>query len=615
MAMRDERSRSPSILNLGAGDSDDNIDNRGAAPKVDKLQSFRERFPVDDRAFDFLQKAPEAVQDVVLSDFKPRSEGQKDYSALLTIFVRKVLGRCAGGATSQARGKEDHHNYEAPDRRGAGNAASRSRGREVVRRRVRTRKRRTAAGSSPGRNSDGALSEAFALGSGSSISASLLGSGSEYSSDEDVLSSSGSSTSSSISANSAVEDEARRAAHEKRDRILGDAVSEEVRRINQAEDDAEKNAVAELRRGREAIEDEFERKLASYRETLLQEKDDKVKQLKMRVEMQRVDHIKREKEAALVERERQERRAEMLVEESLQTIMAEKRRDRNNMRLQKELKRMEDKKAKEGKQKGRPKKVKRKIRIKEKVKDKEKKAAHHGDKARRRRKHRGHSRSGSSKSRKRHHRKKDSDRRRDREADGGRDRRGSSAHNPELDAFRERYPMDSRAFSILAAANGEVQRTVLTRFKPRSEGDDDYSALVMSFLRSIQMRMATPGPGGGAPSKVWRDARHGDCSEERSPHRGRSADPARKRDDRPVPQGRSASRSRSRSPGRERALNEFRMRYPMDERAFGNFQLAPSSVQDVVMSDFKPRREGEEDYSALVMAFVRAVQARAAPRR
>ena len=59
------------------------------------LGNFRKRYPVDDRAFDFLEKSDEQVIRAVLRSFKVPSErqGQSDYSGLLTTFVGKVQRR------------------------------------------------------------------------------------------------------------------------------------------------------------------------------------------------------------------------------------------------------------------------------------------------------------------------------------------------------------------------------------------------------------------------------------------------------------------------------------------------------------------------------------------
>uniref|UniRef100_A0A7S2BY87 Uncharacterized protein n=1 Tax=Alexandrium andersonii TaxID=327968 RepID=A0A7S2BY87_9DINO len=159
-----------------------------------------------------------------------------------------------------------------------------------------------------------------------------------------------------------------------------------------------------------------------------------------------------------------------------------------------------------------------------------------------------------------------------------------------MEAFRDRYPMDSRAYSALAGAPAEVQNVVLNRFKPRREGDDDYSALVMTFVRAIMNRREN------GPRRPQNRDRDEDCDERASTRRDRA------RDGDPEDDGDERGDSTS--------LTSFRSRYPMDERAYQALQQAPSAVQDVVIGDFKPRREGEDDYSALVMSFVRAVQTR-----
>jgi len=49
----------------------------------------------------------------------------------------------------------------------------------------------------------------------------------------------------------------------------------------------------------------------------------------------------------------------------------------------------------------------------------------------------------------------------------------------------------------------------------------------------------------------------------------------------------------------------------MDDRAYAALEEAPANIRDVVIADFKPRSEGDSDYSALVHAFIRAVTSRA----
>lgn len=163
-----------------------------------------------------------------------------------------------------------------------------------------------------------------------------------------------------------------------------------------------------------------------------------------------------------------------------------------------------------------------------------------------------------------------------------------------MSAFRSRYPMDERAFSALQQSSPGVRDTVMSDFKPRREGDDDYSALVMTFVRAV-MNRREHGPRPPGPPVNRRE--HGRGQEEYN----HEEKPAAKRDHDPQ-DGEDDEESTP--------LSSFRLRYPMDDRAFSALQQASSAVQDVVISDFKPRREGEDDYSALVMSFVRAVQTR-----
>lgn len=68
--------------------------------------------------------------------------------------------------------------------------------------------------------------------------------------------------------------------------------------------------------------------------------------------------------------------------------------------------------------------------------------------------------------------------------------------------FRERYPMDERAWSILLSAREPVQDLLVQDFKPRREGEGDYSALVISFMRSIELRVKS---GGGTADRRDKD--------------------------------------------------------------------------------------------------------------
>merc|ERR1719265_55886 len=65
-------------------------------------------------------------------------------------------------------------------------------------------------------------------------------------------------------------------------------------------------------------------------------------------------------------------------------------------------------------------------------------------------------------------------------------------------------------------------------------------------------------------------------------------------------------RAASADPGDQDArLSQFLSRYPVDERAADFLSQSPSSVVDRVMATFQPKREGESDYSAIVMSFTK----------
>lgn len=156
--------------------------------------------------------------------------------------------------------------------------------------------------------------------------------------------------------------------------------------------------------------------------------------------------------------------------------------------------------------------------------------------------------------------------------------------------------MDDGAFDQLKDAEPDVLRPFLNSFKPRSEGDRDYSGLVRTFLKSVIARQQEQGPQQGGhtstPHRYGRDVRDRSRSCDRG--RDRSLEPRRRRGNR-----------RESSP-----LNDFRLRYPMEGKAFQILSSSSEEVRETVMSDFKPRREGESDYSGLVIAFVRAVTKR-----
>merc|ERR1712125_199079 len=93
---------------------------------------------------------------------------------------------------------------------------------------------------------------------------------------------------------------------------------------------------------------------------------------------------------------------------------------------------------------------------------------------------------------------------------------------------------------------------VMAEFKPRREGDADYSAVMTSFVKSVSIS-------------------------HQSGHRGYEGYIAR---------GPSMSQ-----------LNIFRSKYPMDDRAFEFLVNSPESIQEEAIHSFSPRNIADGDFS------------------
>lgn len=138
----------------------------------------------------------------------------------------------------------------------------------------------------------------------------------------------------------------------------------------------------------------------------------------------------------------------------------------------------------------------------------------------------------------------------------------------ELEAFRARYPCDDEAFRFVTSAPAHVQQMILQSFKPPREGEEDYSALIITF------------------SKKCRQATH-------QAHQ--------------VPQ-REHIAYRDRRPTAGVNYEAFRARYPFDDDAHNYLQRLPPEVRIHVLQNFKPPREGEADYSALLMSYCKKMR-------
>mmetsp|Transcript_42540 Transcript_42540/g.96067 ORF Transcript_42540/g.96067 Transcript_42540/m.96067 type:complete len:157 (+) Transcript_42540:1-471(+) len=114
--------------------------------------------------------------------------------------------------------------------------------------------------------------------------------------------------------------------------------------------------------------------------------------------------------------------------------------------------------------------------------------------------------------------------------------------------------MDDRAFDFLATAPREVQERVAESFVPQRLDDTDFSAPITAYVRSLRSQLADAGGSVGVTDE---------------------------------------------------SVQRFFERYPCDARATDYFQSCPADVQAAVLRDFRPRSEGDADYSAAVTAFVK----------
>eukprot|EP00927_Polykrikos_kofoidii_P052725 TRINITY_DN46662_c0_g1_i1.p1 TRINITY_DN46662_c0_g1~~TRINITY_DN46662_c0_g1_i1.p1 ORF type:complete len:218 (-),score=28.93 TRINITY_DN46662_c0_g1_i1:137-718(-) len=67
-----------------------------------------------------------------------------------------------------------------------------------------------------------------------------------------------------------------------------------------------------------------------------------------------------------------------------------------------------------------------------------------------------------------------------------RDTGGRRSVEERLRDFFDRYPVDTRAADFLSSCTRAVIERVVREFVPKHEGEDDYSALVMSFTKRMR---------------------------------------------------------------------------------------------------------------------------------
>lgn len=193
----------------------------------------------------------------------------------------------------------------------------------------------------------------------------------------------------------------------------------------------------------------------------------------------------------------------------------------------------------------------------------------------------------------------------------------------EYEAFRDRYPFDDDTANYLQKASPEVLKYVMENFKPPVEGEADYSALLITYCKRCKSNPAVAGPAPqtayGFPAMPIRS--------------GIAAMPIRSSTGNggygkggfasPLPQtpryqpmhstgkgqGSFGGRPAGGFNGNDRALQDFRRRIPMDDRAFAYLQESSAAVQREVLETFAPQRE-DSDYSALVIGFTKRCRTR-----
>jgi len=200
----------------------------------------------------------------------------------------------------------------------------------------------------------------------------------------------------------------------------------------------------------------------------------------------------------------------------------------------------------------------------------------------------------------------------------------------EYEAFRDRYPFDDDTANYLQKTTPEVLKYVLENFKPPREGEADYSALLITYCKRCKNNPAAAGPApqnaygfpampmrsgsaampfrsskgcggygkGGFASPLPQTPRYQQAFGRGSPMHSTGKG-----------QGGFGGKHAGGSKGNDRALDDFRRRIPMDDRAFLYLQDSSAPVQREVLETFAPQRE-DSDYSALVIGFTKRCRGR-----
>eukprot|EP00415_Alexandrium_ostenfeldii_P002688 UN2688 len=153
----------------------------------------------------------------------------------------------------------------------------------------------------------------------------------------------------------------------------------------------------------------------------------------------------------------------------------------------------------------------------------------------------------------------------------------------EYEAFRQRYPHDEAAYNYLMNSQPDVQIQALRSFRPPREGEADYSALFITYTKRCRQNAQA-----GMPQAV-----RGGCGGMlRQGVQGGYAPPPPRRFPPQVD------------------LDSFRIRYPMDDRAYVYLQESLPEVQRQVVETFVPKRAEDVDFSAPIVAYAKLCRAR-----
>jgi len=515
---------------------------------TEQLRDFRERYPIDDRASDFLEKIDREVLATVLAEFRPKREGEGNYSALVTNFVRSVQSRM--------------NRQQKNERRKQSTSSD-------------PRERRTRV-----RRYDSSESSEDSFGRTRKLSVPARRHAGSSSEPRKIEAKVGSEEESPLESLEELQAAVTRA-QEQVSRVEADARDEERLKVGKAEDAMNREVDEAVTNARERFQREMEQKLKEVERRLHSEMEQKIED-----ERQNQEEAARSRKMELERDARQER--ERLIEEAeralrqkrKQVMLAQKKLDRAQQKAIAKAKQM----VSSSEEPRRAAKKKEKVKEKEEKVKKDRKPAYSDEssldcrRSRREKETRPklNGRSGDRRDRRSSHSEESSPRHRELRLAAykrsGRSRSRSrspirlktsrtGSEGPtqrELDDFRDRYPIDSRAYGVLTSVPGEVQKAALNQFRPKREGESDYSALVASFVRAVMHRHS----------------------------------------------------QMQLQPRAAETLADFRARYPMDDRAFAVLERTSSGVQNTVLADFRPRREGENDYSALVMGFIRSIEAR-----